>query len=679
MKLWMRALAAALTCFAVASTPAAGDEGMWTFDNFPSARMREEMGWAPDQAWLDRVMVGTARLPGCSGSNVSADGLMLTNHHCAIACIRALSTAEADYLANGFMARTREEERRCAGMAILLLQGITDVTPAIESATEGVAPEAFAQTRDAAILGIRQTCPRGFACEVVTLYGGARFALYRYKRYDDVRLVFAPEHAMAALGGEADNFNFPRYCLDIAFLRLYENGQPVATPRHLSMRWTPIEANEIAMVAGNPGATSRLLTTGELTFQRDYVLPWRIETLGAARARLQRFAQSSPDNARAVADVLQTTENSLKMYQGRLAALRDEASFARAAAAEIDLQARVARNRAATREVGDAWGETARAEQAYRGFFFQHQYLEVGAGAGSDLFQWARDLVRGAEERAKPSADRLTRYSDARISLVEQSLRSDRPVDRGLEQVNLTIWLEALRTRLVRDPAVQRVLGGAEPEALAEYLAQSQLADPAVRMALWRGGAEAVAASTDPMIVFVRSWDRDARAVRARYVAEVETPVALAHERIARARFRAFGDAHYPDATFTPRLSFGRIAGWTESDGREVAPFTRISGLYEREGVTARWRAARSSLDEGTYYNVTSSNDIISGNSGSPLLDRDGRVIGVAFDGNLHSLGGEYFYDGRLNRMVSVTSAAMRAALVNVYGMDALVAEMDAR
>ncbi|WP_395645919.1 S46 family peptidase [Terricaulis sp.] len=676
MHSWMRALAAALTCFAFASTPAQGEEGMWTFDNFPAARMRQQMGWAPDQAWLDRVMVGTARLPGCSGSNVSAEGLMLTNHHCAIACIRALSTAEQDFLADGFMARTRAEERRCAGMSILLLQGVTDVTARIEAATAGAAPDAFAQTRDAEIVRIRATCPRGFACEVVTLYGGARFALYRYKRYDDVRLVFAPEHAMAALGGEADNFNFPRYCLDVAFLRLYQDGAPVETPRHLRMRWTPIEADEIALVAGNPGATSRLLTTGELTFQRDFVLPWRLESLRAARARLQRFEALSPDNARTVADVLQTTENSLKMYEGRLAALRDQASFQRAAAAETDLRARVARNQAATREVGDAWGETQRAETAYRSFFYQHQYLEAGAGAGSEFFTWARDLVRGADERTKPNAERLARYSDARIGLVEQSLRADRPVDRALEQVNLAIWLDGMRARLGRDPVVQRVLGGASAEELAAYLSQSQLDDPQVRMDLWRGGAPAIAASTDPMITFVRSWDAEARAVRARYVRDVETPVALAHERIARARFRAFGDAHYPDATFTPRLSYGRIAGWSDS-GQTVEPFTRLSGLFARPGVTQRWISARPTLDEATLYNVTSSNDIISGNSGSPLLDREGDVIGVAFDGNLHSLGGEYFYDGGLNRMVSVTSAAMRTALVNVYGMDALVAEMD--
>lgn len=679
MHSWMRAAVAALSCFAFASTPAIGEEGMWTFDNFPTARMRAQLGWAPDQAWLDRVMVGTARLPGCSGSNVSSQGLMLTNHHCAIACIRALSTAEQDYLANGFTARTREDERRCAGMSMVLLQGITDVTQRIETATSGVAPDAFAQARDAEIVRIRAMCPRGFACEVVTLYGGARFALYRYKRYDDVRLVFAPEHAMAAFGGAADNFNFPRYCLDVAFLRVYENGAPVSTPRHLRMRWTPIEADEIALVAGNPGFTSRLLTTGELTFQRDFVLPWRLESLRAARTRMQRFAALSPDNARSVADVLQTTENSLKMYEGRLAALRDEASFQRAVAAETDLRTRVRRNQAATREVGDAWGETQRAETAYRSFFYQHQYLEAGAGAGSDLFTWARDLVRGAEERTKPNAERLARYSDARIGLVEQTLRADRPVDRGLEQVNLAIWLEGLRTRLGSAPAVQRVLGGAQPEDLATYLTQSHLDDPEVRMALWRGGAEAIAASTDPMITFVRSWDADARAARARYVRDVETPVALAHERIARARFRAFGLDHYPDATFTPRLSYGRVTGWTEASGRAVAPFTQLSGLYEQPGVTPRWIEARPRLDAATLYNVTSSNDIISGNSGSPLLDREGRVIGVAFDGNLHSLGGEYFYDGNLNRMVSVTSTAMRAALAEVYDMDALVAEMEAR
>jgi hypothetical protein len=409
-------------------------------------------------------------------------------------------------------------------------------------------------------------------------------------------------------------------------------------------------------------------------------------TLSETRGRLLQYSAESPDHARIASSALQSVENSLKGFGGRRLALVDQAGFARVAAAEADLQSRVRRNAAAVREIGDPWAEIAAAQQTYRGFFYSYQYLEASAATRSDLFAWARDIVRGTAEREKPNAERLPRYAEARLSAVEQSIRADRPVERSFEELNLSIWLSKLREYLTNDdPLTARVLGRASPEQLAARLSQSRLADPAYRAQLWEGGAAAVAASDDPMIVFVRSWDADARALRARYVREVEGPVARAQERIARARFRAFGSTQYPDATFSPRVSYGRIRGWTEAGGREIQPMTRVSGLYQRATgdepyrLTQRWLDARSRLDGNVIYNVTSTNDIIGGNSGSPLLDREGRVIGAAFDGNIHSLGGEYFYDGNLNRMVSVTSAAMRLALTEVYDMDWVVAEMDAQ
>lgn len=684
-----RSLARAATAFALvalaADAPAIAEEGMWTFDRFPAARMQTEMGWAPDQPWLDRVMAGTARLPGCSGANVSAGGLLLTNHHCVITCVRSLSSAESDYLGAGFMARTREEERRCPGLQVSVLSAIADVTPRIDSATAGIPADAFAQARDGEITRIESECSRASRrCEVVTLYHGGRYGLYTYKRYDDVRLVFAPEHAMAAFGGDADNFNFPRYGLDFAFLRLYENNAPAATPRHLRMRFTPLEDNEIVLVTGNPGGTSRLLTTAELAFHRDVALPWRLGALTEARSRLIQYAAQGPDQARLSAPALQSVENTLKGLEGRRLALMDEAGFARVRAREADLQARVQRNRAAQREVGDAWGEIGAAQTAYRAFYHAHQHLDYRPAERSDLFLWARDIVRGAAERAKPSAERIPRYADARLGGVLQSLRAERPVDPAFEELNLALWLSKMREDLSGDPVLARVLGDEAPDALARRLAQSGLADPAERVRLWQGGAAAVAASTDPMIVFARAWDSDARAVRERYVTEVEGPNARAQERIARARFRAFGENAYPDATFSPRLSYGRIAGWTDPDGSAVAPFTRLSGLYERAtghapyALSPRWIGARARLNPNVIYNAASTNDIIGGSSGSALLDRDGRVVGAAFDGNRHSLGGEYYYDGALNRMVSVGAEIMRAALADVYGMEALLAELEA-
>ncbi len=687
MRATSRAAAAALAILACGSAPAAGEEGMWTFDNFPAERMRAEMGWAPDQAWLDRVMAGTARLPGCSASNVSGEGLVLTNHHCVISCVTALSTADANYIDAGFMARTREDERRCPNMSVQVLTGVSDVTQQIDAATTNAAPETFAAARNAEIARIESACTSGTQrCEVVTLYQGGRYALYNYKRYDDVRLVFAPEHAMAAFGGDPDNFNFPRYCIDFSFLRLYENGAPAATPEHLTLRFDPVAEDEVVLIAGNPGRTSRLRTTAELAFERDLNLPWQIASLAEVRGRLTAYAAQSADQARIASSALQSVENSFKGLSGRRQALADAEGFARVAAAEQDLQTRVRRNRAATREVGDAWGEIARAHETYRGMFYRYQYLEARAGERSLLFSWARDLVRGAAERRRSDGERMPRYAEARLASVEQALRADRPATPSFEELHLAFWLSKMRENLtVDDEAVRAILGAESPEALAHRLAQSRLADPAYRMQLWAGGAEAIAASDDPMIVFVRSWDDRARAVRAQFVEQVEGPVARAHERIARARFRAFGESQYPDATFSPRLSYGRVRGWTEPGGRVIAPFTYLDGLYERATgsppfvLTQRWINARDRLDPQTIFNVSTTTDVIGGNSGSPLLDREGRVVGAVFDGNIHSLGGEYFYDGDLNRSVTVSTPIIRASLADVYGMDALLAELEGR
>jgi len=682
----LRVAAAAMGILAAASTPASSEEGMWTFDNFPTESMRAEMGWAPDQAWLDRIMAGTARLPGCSASNVSGEGLVLTNHHCVISCVTALSTADANFIQNGFLPATREEERRCPNMSISVLTGVSDVTQRIDTATASVAAEGFAAARNAEIARIEGECSEGTQrCEVVTLYNGGRYSVYTYRRYDDVRLAFAPEHPMAKFGGDPDNFNFPRYALDFSLLRLYENGQPAATPNHLSMRFDPVAENEIVLIAGNPGRTSRQRTAAELAFERDFNLPWQIATLSEARGRLIAYSNRGPDQARIASSALQGVENSFKGLSGRRQALADPAGFARITAQEADLQQRVRRNRAATREVGDAWGEIDRAQAAYRGMFYRYQYLEARAGERSLLFGYARDLVRSAAERGLPDAQRIPRFNQARLTAVEQGLRAVRPVEREFEELHLAFWLSKMREYLtVDDPAVRSILGSESPEALAARLSQSRLGDAAYRMQLWEGGAAAIAASDDPMIMFVRAWDDQARAIRTQFVEQVEGPAARAHERIARARFRAFGDDRYPDATFSPRISYGRVQGWTEPSGREIGAFTYLDGLYQRATgsqpfvLSQTWIDARGRLNPQTVYNVSTTTDVIGGNSGSPLLDQQGRVVGAVFDGNIHSLGGEYFYDGALNRSVTVSSTIIRTALADVYGMHALLAELEA-
>ncbi|MET0182841.1 MAG: S46 family peptidase [Caulobacterales bacterium] len=687
----MRRLALTLLALLMCAASARADEGMWPLDMLPSARMRAAIGWAPDQAWLDRVRESSARLEsGCSASVMSADGLVQTNHHCLLACLQSFSTAQSDPVREGFYARTRGEERQCPGLHVQVLKRVTDVTENIENAASGVQPAGFARARDAEIARLEAACnaeAQNRNCQVITLYQGGRYALYAYHRYSDARVVFAPERAAAHFGGDTDNFNFPRYGFDVAYLRLYENGRPARTPVFLRMRTTPLTDGEPTLISGHPGATERLLTASQLAFQRDQFLPWRLEMLSAWKTQLAAFSAQSPDHARMASEALFTTENSLKAFMGRRAALADPPNFALIERRDADFQARVSRNPELAQAVGPAWTEITAAMRAYRGFYLKYQFAEVRPGQGSELLRFARILVRGATERPQPNSDRLPDFTDSRIAATRGALLSSAPVDAPLEKEAISFWAAKMREDLpANDPLVRRVLGSETPLALAERITRgSRLYDRAVREQLWEGGAAAIAASNDPAIVFMRNFDADARALRTRYLQEVEGPVARAQERLARARFRLYGATEYPDATFTLRLSYGRISGWTETNGHTIVPFTRISGLYQRATGEApykladTWARARSQLRSDVIFNAVTTNDIIGGNSGSPVLDRNGNVVGAAFDGNLHSLGGAYFYDGARNRTVIVTSAVIDEALRKVYNMPGLARELTGR
>jgi hypothetical protein len=684
----LRFFAAAAASALTFPTAALADEGMWTFDNFPSARVREAYGFAPDQAWLDRIRLGSVRLTtGCSASLVSAEGLVQTNHHCVVDCVQNFSRPGEDLVQTGFLTATRAEERRCPGAAAEILTAISDVTQRVNAATASATGEAFTRARDAEVSRIEAAC-QGEAtdrrCEVVSLYQGGQYKLYDYRRYTDVRLVFAPEISAAFFGGDPDNFNFPRYALDVAFLRLYENDRPATTPDRLRWRSTPLQAGELVFVSGNPGSTSRLHTTAQMAFMRDRFLPWRLSTLSELRGRLLSFSARGAEETRIVSDTLFGVENAFKAFTGERNALVDPNIFDAQARAQADLQARVAADPALARDVGAAWDEIARAEDAYRGFFLAHQYAERRAGGGSELFAYARALVRAGAERAKPDPERLPEFSEARLPSLEQELFAEAPVEPALEEMLLSFWLSKTREYLTADdPLTIAILGRESPEALAQRVVLgSRLGDPAERRRLYEGGAAAIAASNDPMIVFARAIDQQARALRTRYETEVEGPTARAQERIARARFQLLGTSVYPDATFTLRLSYGSVQGWIEPSGRVVEPFTRFGGLYERAtgfppfALAERWREAEARLDPTTIFNISSNNDIIGGNSGSPLLDRQGRVVGAVFDGNIHSLGGDYVFDARLNRTIAVASTAVEEALVDVYGMRRIVDEL---
>ncbi|MFZ5669204.1 MAG: S46 family peptidase [Pseudomonadota bacterium] len=685
MKRAFPSVAAAVAALALGAT-AHADEGMWTFDGFPTARVKAAYGVDIDRAWLDRVQAAAVRIPGCSASLVSKDGLVLTNNHCVTDCLVELSEGGADHLKSGFLTAAREEERACAGMSAEILVSTLDVTARIKAATAGKTGGDYAAARAAAAAAAEgETCggAPNMRCQTIALYRGGRFVVYRYRRYTDVRLVFAPEFAAFFFGGDPDNFNFPRYALDSAFLRLYEGGKPVRTPAFLKWNPAPPRAGEATFVAGNPGSTERLLTVSQLETYRDLTIPVGQLQRSELRGRYIEFGRRGEDAKRIVADPLFGLENGFKVYYGRQGALTDPAFMESKRRAEAELRARVAADPALAAEIGDPWGEIAAAQQAYARYFLTWRQLETGAGGGARLFDWARLLVRAAEERSRPAAERLPEYADSRLPLLERRLVAAAKVEPELEQLQLEHWLLKTREYLGTDAAIlDVVLGDESPEGLAERLVKgSRLADPAVRKALWDGGLDAVRASEDPMIRYALRLDAAARAVRKAWEGEVGGPTDRAAERIARARFAIYGESVYPDATFTLRLSYGQVAGWTWR-GRTVEPFTTFGGLYARAtgadpyALSPTWLAAKDRLNPDTVFNFVTTNDIIGGNSGSPVINARGEVIGAAFDGNIHSLGGAYGYDGDVNRTVVVSTAAITEALGKVYGREALVKEL---
>ena len=662
------------------TTAASADEGMWTFDQAPLPRINAALGTDLDQAWLDRVRLGAVRLAGCSASLVSEQGLVLTNQHCIRSCVQAHAEPGQDLLAQGVFARTREEELACPGQVAEVLLEITDVTAQVQGAGEGLSGAEFAAARSRVIAEIeRAGCggDQALRCQVISFYRGGQYKLYRYQRYSDVRLVYAPEHQAVVFGGDPDNFNFPRYALDAAFLRVYENGQPAVTPNHLT--WNPerIVEGQPVFVAGNPGSTSRLKTVDQLRIERDWMIPAELRRLAELRGRVIRFAEESPENARMTRDALRGIENNLKRYTGMHQALADRDFYAGLVEAETALRA------STDVSGGDPWSEIETAHDDYVLLYPRYTWLESGAGQGSALFSYARAIVRSAYERERPAGERMPGYSDAQLEALGRTLAQTRNIDEPLESLYLQFWLNKTRENLgTDDPDVQSMLGRESPEALGARLIEgTTLADPAARTALFTGGRAAVEASDDPLIQFVLRTDAAARAVRGDWRARVEAPIDRAGERVAAARFAVSGDETYPDATFSLRLSYGRVAGWNNGT-RDVPAVTTVAGLWERAtgavpfNLAPVLESARDRLPEDAVYTVASTNDIVGGNSGSPLLNAEGEVIGAVFDGNLESLGGAYGYDGARNRAVTVSAEMITLALREVYDMDQLADEL---
>ncbi len=669
-----------LLAAAIAAPAALADEGMWTFDNFPAETVKARYGFTPDSKWLNRVQKASVRLEnGCSGSVVSRDGLVLTNHHCIVDCAQSLSTARSDLVVDGFVANERKDERICPGLETSILQSIEDVTARVRGAGEGEARQAeIGKIEDEACGDDRKK-----HCEVVTLYRGGQYKLYTYDRYDDVRLAFAPEQQAAFFGGDPDNFNYPRYAVDMALIRLYRDGERVRFSNPLKLDADGVEDGELVFVSGHPGSTNRLLTVSQLEFQRDHYLPWRMEYLAQIRGSLVTAANIGEEEQRQVREALFGVENSVKVFKGQRRALVEPAFFANLVAGEQKLRNALISDPLLRDRHGDPFGDIESIVEKQQPLWMPYQMLEVRLGAGSVLLNDARALLRAAEERAKPASDRLPEYADARLAALERSLTAQTPLHPVLEQLEIEFWLDKTREYLGADhPAVRSLFGDQSAHDIAvEIVSSSSLSDIGVRSRLFANPAEAKA-SNDPAIALVRRIDEAARAARKAYESEVADPVAAAAGRLSDLRFDVLGDSVYPDATFTLRLSYGAVAGWNDPDFGEIPPATKIGGLYERAtgafpfNLVESWIKAKDRLDLDKQMNFVSTNDIIGGNSGSPLINREGRIVGLAFDGNLHSLGGSFGYDGNLNRTVSVSSQLIVEALQNVYGADTLASEL---
>ncbi len=682
--------AAVLLLFvAFAAAPALADEGMWLLNNFPSKAVGAKYGFAPDQAWLDQTRLSAVRLAGgCSGSFVSPHGLVMTNYHCIVSCVQDLTTPERPVFSKGFMAKTAADEVQCPGFEINQLIEITDVTQKVLDATRGKSGAAFADAQRATISTITKACATGpdVRCDVVNLYHGGQYELYKYRRFQDVRLVFAPEYDTGFFGGDPDNFNFPRWNLDASFLRVYQDGKPLATPHHFRFSKAGAREGDLVFVAGHPGSTSRLNTVAELVYERDSSYPQMMMRMSEMRGMLREFEKRGPEYKRYGESTRFFVENSIKSSKGQWDTLLDPAFMARKTADETAVREAVTANPELAAKYGDAWDRIAEAQAIKRRIGPRYAALEGGRRAfGSSLFGYARRLVRAAEELPLPNEKRLKEYSDAALPGLKQQLAARSPIFKPLEIEMMALSLTFLREQFgTDDPMVKSILGTKSPEELATELVNgTTLEDPAVRIKLLEGGRAAIDASTDPMIRFARKVDPESRAIRRQYEAEVEAVEDQYGEEVAQAWFAVRGKDSYPDATFTLRLTYGTVAGW-EQDGRTIAPFTTLGGMFERAtgadpyDLPPSWLAAKERLDLKTPFNLVATTDIIGGNSGSPMIDQDRQVVGLVFDGNIHSLGGEYWFDLSKNRTIAVHSAAMLEALGKVYGGQRIVDELTA-
>lgn len=683
----MKPLLAALTGALLLLPFARAEEGMWTFDNPPKQQLKEKYNFTLTQEWLDHVRLSAVRLEdGGSGSFVSPNGLLLTNHHVARGQLQKNSTAERDYMKTGFIATTQAEEMKSPDLEVNVLVSMENVTQRVQDGLKGAknTEEEFAKRKDILAAIERESLEKtGFRSDVVTLYQGGEYWLYRYKKYTDIRLVFAPEQQIAFFGGDPDNFTYPRWDLDMALFRVYENGQPIRTENYL--KWNPKGAapGELVFVVGHPGSTSRLDTLAQLETERDFYEPTTLKILKSRIGTLKKYAATSPEAARQAGGAIFSLENSQKVYTGRLKGLQDPALIAAKRKDEEAFKAKVNANPQSKAAYGKAWDQIAAAEKKAQTRHKERYYHSTD----STLAGIAQQIVRYVTEIKKPDGQRLDGYHESQLESLKLGLFSPAPIYPEMDIAKMTGMIEMELAEVgPNDPFMKVVLeGGKTPRQAAEALIRgSKLADVEFRKKLVEGGEAAVNASDDSMIVFTRKIEPMRRELIKWLEDNVQSVQQRAGEQLGKARFDAFGKTTYPDATFTLRLSYGKVDGFP-MNGTIAPPFTTIYGLYDRNAsfsnqppfdLPQRWLDGRTKIELATPMNFVSTNDIIGGNSGSPVVNAAGEAVGLIFDGNIESLVGDFVYEGGSNRAVSVHTAAMTEALKKLYGGEKLVNEL---
>jgi hypothetical protein len=679
-------LISALSWLLLRST-AHADEGMWTFDNPPLKLLHERYGFTPTPQWLDHVRLSSVRLnDGGSGSFVSPHGLLLTNHHVAIGQLQKNSTPQHDYVRDGFYAVTMDQEMKSPDLEVNVLVSMEDVTARVQSALRGITDEkkALAARKDAMAQITRESLEKtGLRSDAVTLYQGGEYWLYRYKKYTDVRIVFAPEQQIAYYGGDPDNFTYPRYDLDMALFRVYENGKPLDSTNFLKWNAKGAADGEVVFVPGHPGTTSRLDTMAQILRERDVRIPLTLAWFTTRLEVLRHYSATGSEQARQAEALSLSLENAVKAYQGIHRALLDRQVIAKKQAEEDAFRKLVASKPEWQPEFGGAWDTIATAEAKAAPMTQKQIFRRVD----SQLASLALSLVQYVAEIKKPDGERLPGFHEAQLESLRYRLLSPAPIYPEMEQARLGGALaESARQLGADDEFVKTVLGGRTPDALAAAVIRgTQLADPKARKALLEGGEAAVAASTDPMIVLARKIDPMSRAMTKWFEDNVQSVEQAAGERLGKARFLAYGKSAYPDATFTLRLSYGTLKGYP-MNGTKAPYKTTFYGLYDRAQsfdfsgpffLPARYLEGREKLNLATPFNFVSTCDVVGGNSGSPVINKNAELVGLIFDGNIESLAGDFVYEEETNRAVAVHSAAMIEALRKLYGAGKLADELE--